>query len=241
MPLRFRKSPRIAPGIHLNISKTGLSTTLGPKGLKLNISRRGLRQTASIPGTGLSYTSNLTPKTRKPPPMEPNVDQLFPEPTPAKLRPNKRKIILIIAAALLSLCVLCVAAILIYDSTPSGQAASTARAQTETAAPSPTTKPTKTTAPTNTPTLKPTSTQPSTETPSTDRNTIIDLPTNTPIPLKSTATLNPNAPCNCLGPDLNCPDFTTRKAAQTCFDYCKPNHGDIFNLDSDGDGRVCEN
>jgi micrococcal nuclease len=50
-----------------------------------------------------------------------------------------------------------------------------------------------------------------------------------------------SAACNCTGPDLNCADFTTQARAQDCFDYCKSRgHGDIFNLDSDTDGVVCE-
>jgi len=48
------------------------------------------------------------------------------------------------------------------------------------------------------------------------------------------------APCNCTGPDLDCRDFGTHARAQACFDYCYPRYGDIFRLDSDGDGIACE-
>lgn len=67
MPLRFRKTKTILPGVRLNLSKSGLSTSLGPKGARLNLSKRGLRQTTSIPGTGIYHTQDLTPtkKTRR--------------------------------------------------------------------------------------------------------------------------------------------------------------------------------
>jgi hypothetical protein len=57
---RFRKRINIMPGVSINLSKTGVSTTLGVKGLHSNISKRGVRTTVSAPGTGLSY-SHLEP------------------------------------------------------------------------------------------------------------------------------------------------------------------------------------
>lgn len=55
----FRKSIKIAPGIRLNVSKSGISTSIGGKGLTYNT--RG-RVTANIPGTGIRYTHNLNAK-----------------------------------------------------------------------------------------------------------------------------------------------------------------------------------
>lgn len=50
-----------------------------------------------------------------------------------------------------------------------------------------------------------------------------------------------SGPCSCSGPDLNCPAFGTHAKAQACYDYCKSaGFGDVFNLDSDADGRACE-
>jgi hypothetical protein len=57
MGFGFRKSIKIAPGIKINLSKSGISTSIGGKGLTYNT--RG-RVTASVPGTGLRYTANLT-------------------------------------------------------------------------------------------------------------------------------------------------------------------------------------
>ena len=54
MGFRFRKSFKIMPGVRLNLSKSGLSTSIGGKGVTLNLSKRGVRSTAGIPGTGLS-------------------------------------------------------------------------------------------------------------------------------------------------------------------------------------------
>ena len=60
MGFRFRKRIRIAPGIAINISKSGVSTSVGAKGATVNIGKKGVRMTNSLPGTGLSYTTNLS-------------------------------------------------------------------------------------------------------------------------------------------------------------------------------------
>jgi hypothetical protein len=66
MGFLFRKRIKILPGIWFNISKSGISTSIGGKGLTLNIKEGKVRTTASLPGTGLSYrtTSTSTPSTR---------------------------------------------------------------------------------------------------------------------------------------------------------------------------------
>jgi hypothetical protein len=57
MPLRFRKSFKILPGLKINLSKSGISTSIGGKGASLNIGKRGVRKTIGIPGTGISFSS----------------------------------------------------------------------------------------------------------------------------------------------------------------------------------------
>ncbi len=52
----FRKSIKIAPGVRINLSRSGISTSLGGKGFTYNT--RG-RITTSIPGTGIRYTTSL--------------------------------------------------------------------------------------------------------------------------------------------------------------------------------------
>ncbi|MGE1562071.1 DUF4236 domain-containing protein [Pantoea septica] len=59
MGFRFRKRIKIAPGLHLNLSKSGVSASIGGKGATINVGRKGVRSTLGIPGTGLSHTSQL--------------------------------------------------------------------------------------------------------------------------------------------------------------------------------------
>ncbi len=47
---------KIAPGLTLNLSKSGGSLSVGPRGAKLTVGARGRRATVGIPGTGLFYT-----------------------------------------------------------------------------------------------------------------------------------------------------------------------------------------
>lgn len=60
MGLRFRKSIKIAPGIKVNLSKSGTSLSIGGRGSTVNISSRGVRTTYSIPGTGISYVTQTS-------------------------------------------------------------------------------------------------------------------------------------------------------------------------------------
>ena len=41
---RFYRRLKIAPGITLNFSKSGVSTSLGPRGAKVTLGRHGIRQ-----------------------------------------------------------------------------------------------------------------------------------------------------------------------------------------------------
>ncbi|MDE2564820.1 MAG: DUF4236 domain-containing protein [Burkholderiales bacterium] len=59
---RLRKTIRLAPGIRLNLSRKGISASVGPRGATFNIGgRRGARATVGVPGTGVSYTQPLNP------------------------------------------------------------------------------------------------------------------------------------------------------------------------------------
>jgi hypothetical protein len=59
MAFRFRKSFRIAPGVRINVSTSGLSTMLGPRGMSVTMGRRGTFLNAGIPGTGVSTRGRL--------------------------------------------------------------------------------------------------------------------------------------------------------------------------------------
>jgi hypothetical protein len=62
MGLRFKKSINILPGLRLNLSKNGVSTTIGKSGSCVNISKNGVKGTIGIPGSGLSYTETISTK-----------------------------------------------------------------------------------------------------------------------------------------------------------------------------------
>jgi Protein of unknown function (DUF4236) len=55
MGWRFRRSFKIIPGVKLNLSKSGLSCSVGGAPVTLNVGPRGVYGTASLPGTGISY------------------------------------------------------------------------------------------------------------------------------------------------------------------------------------------
>jgi Protein of unknown function (DUF4236) len=55
---RFQKHIGIVPGLRLNISKSGVSASIGERGAHLTIGRVP-RITLGLPGSGLSYTETL--------------------------------------------------------------------------------------------------------------------------------------------------------------------------------------
>lgn len=66
MGWRFRRSVSILPGVRLNFSNAGISTSIGPRGASIYFSSRGKRANVGIPGTGLSYSSPLPQSTYDP-------------------------------------------------------------------------------------------------------------------------------------------------------------------------------
>lgn len=60
MGFRFRKRIKLAPGVHLNLSKGGISTSIGGNGLTANFRNGKQKTTVGIPGTGLSFESKPT-------------------------------------------------------------------------------------------------------------------------------------------------------------------------------------
>lgn len=59
MAIRFRKRVKIAPGIRLNISNGGVSTSIGKPGATVNVGKNGVTGTTGLPGTGLSVQKKL--------------------------------------------------------------------------------------------------------------------------------------------------------------------------------------
>ena len=60
MGFRFRKIISVIPGVRINLSKSGVSTSLGGRGATVNVGSSGKKTvTLGIPGTGLSYQMPL--------------------------------------------------------------------------------------------------------------------------------------------------------------------------------------
>ncbi len=63
MGLRFRKSIKIAKGVKINLSKSGVSLSVGRTGLHGTINSRGqLTTSAGLPGTGVSFVKTMSLK-----------------------------------------------------------------------------------------------------------------------------------------------------------------------------------
>ncbi|CAK0759977.1 DUF4236 domain-containing protein [Gammaproteobacteria bacterium] len=60
MGFRFEKRIRLVKGLTLNLSKTGVSLTVGIPGASVNLGKDGLTGNAGLPGTGLSYREKLS-------------------------------------------------------------------------------------------------------------------------------------------------------------------------------------
>lgn len=62
MALRFRRSIKLAPGIRMNLSKSGMSWTLGPRGASVGIGKRGAKLNTNFLGFSASHSlSRPTP------------------------------------------------------------------------------------------------------------------------------------------------------------------------------------
>lgn len=59
MGFRFRKTIGLIPGVRVNLSKTGVSASVGGKGATVNIGTKGATGTVGLPGTGMSYRQPL--------------------------------------------------------------------------------------------------------------------------------------------------------------------------------------
>ena len=66
MGVRFRKSKQIIPGVKLNVSKSGAGVRVGGKSAGVSVGPRGTRASASIPGSGISYSTKIGGSKSKP-------------------------------------------------------------------------------------------------------------------------------------------------------------------------------
>ncbi len=93
MGWRFRHSFKIIPGVKLNLSKSGLSCSVGGAPFTVNVGQRGVYGTASLPGTGISFRQRLAsgsgtshePNSSLPPHLV--TPESFPTPTPSPVTP----------------------------------------------------------------------------------------------------------------------------------------------------------
>jgi hypothetical protein len=86
MSWRFRRSFKVIPGVRLNLSKSGLSCSIGVAPFTVNVSPRGVYSTASFPGTGLSYRHRGIPDSGQQPSTAPPLP--LPDPKSIKITPE---------------------------------------------------------------------------------------------------------------------------------------------------------
>ena len=60
MGWRLYRRLKILPGVRVNLSRSGVSTSIGGRGAWLTFGRRGTRATIGAPGTGPSYSTTLS-------------------------------------------------------------------------------------------------------------------------------------------------------------------------------------
>ena len=61
--MRFQKRIKILPGITLNISRKGVSTSLGAPGARVTYGHGQKRTTVGLPSTGISHSHSQVEKT----------------------------------------------------------------------------------------------------------------------------------------------------------------------------------
>lgn len=61
MSFRFRKSVQLFPGVRLNFSRSGVSTTIGVRGAGVTIGPRGTYANVGLPGTGHTALGLIAP------------------------------------------------------------------------------------------------------------------------------------------------------------------------------------
>lgn len=58
MGFRFRRTIKVLPGIRLNLSRSGVSTSVGVRGAHITAGHGKVRETVGIPGSGIYYTES---------------------------------------------------------------------------------------------------------------------------------------------------------------------------------------
>ena len=72
MGFKFQKRIKLLPGVTLNLSRKGVSTSVGTTGARVTVGHGQQRVTTGLPGTGISHTKvTSTTKTTPQPAAEP--------------------------------------------------------------------------------------------------------------------------------------------------------------------------
>src|SRR6202521_1987265 len=66
MGFRFQRRLKLFPGVRLNFSRGGISTTIGVRGASVTLGGQGAYVNLGIPGTGLSFPERIPPLPDKP-------------------------------------------------------------------------------------------------------------------------------------------------------------------------------
>lgn len=249
MPIRFRKSVKIAPGTRLNLSSKGISASVGAGGFRASTGKSGncLYYLFVWPFVLIFQLYGLLFK---------GIVWLF---KAATATPQRRKISLytIGAITIVSACMAVTTALLqslgiVAKPTPaptidlvamqSTAQASALQSFTQTALAMPTlAQPSATTA--SMFDLIPSATIAPATLISVSTATAIPTFTNVPTLIVIIPTNPPPAGnvCSCSGDTLNCGDFSSYSSANACFNYCiSVGAGDIHRLDGNNDGSACD-
>lgn len=89
--MRFRKKAKLFPGVYLNFSKSGISTTIEVPGASINIGSKGAYLNTGIPGTGIYNRQRIDIETedRTPEPTPTPTEQPFNIPIPVDAKKIK--------------------------------------------------------------------------------------------------------------------------------------------------------
>ncbi|HCW08890.1 MAG TPA: DUF4236 domain-containing protein [Cytophagales bacterium] len=76
MAWSYRRRIKIIPGVHLNFSKNGISTSIGVKGASVTFGKKGTYLNTSVPGFGISSRQKLSDNSNSETHQRPDVSQI---------------------------------------------------------------------------------------------------------------------------------------------------------------------
>lgn len=256
MPIRFRKSVKIAPGTRLNLSSKGVSASVGAGGVRASTGKSNgcLYNLIAMPFVIIFKLFEILFKV---------IIAIFKF---ATATPERRKISLYavggiaVLSAGVTVFTMLLQALGIVSTTPPTPTIDLVAMQS-------TAQASALLSFTQTALAQPTLAQPTLTQPSATVASIFDLiPTTTAVPAIVSSPTNPPAPtaiqlptnvpppvivvqptvaaggvCSCSGDTLNCGDFSSYTSANACFNYCiSIGAGDIHRLDGNNDGSACD-